>query len=218
MTLSQIKEYIKKFWNYLKQDTWHSWLVSLIILYLVIRLVFFPLMSFVTGSPLPLVIVESCSMYHHSAFDNWWDTHSSWYEAKDISKEEFSAFSYKNGLNKGDILLVLKRDNYNEGDIIIFKPNPESTSPNPIIHRIISENPFATKGDNNLAQLSANNNLYRIDETSIPTSNILGKAVLRIPLAGWLKLIWIEPFRAEAERGLCVENQNLKTSTLRLED
>ncbi len=195
-----IKESIKKFWHFLKQDTWSSWLVSLIILAVIIKLIFFPLISFTTGTQLPLVIVESCSMYHSDNFNSWWDANKEWYENKGITKEQFMKFPLKNGLNKGDILLVWGRGTYNIGDVIIF----QSTSQNPVIHRLVSIGPFATKGDHNSAQLTPANNPYGIDETNINQKQIIGKATVKIvPYLGWVKLIWFEPFKDPKERGFC---------------
>lgn len=212
MNLRDVGKLFKRFWNYLKQDTWHSWLVSIILLYLVVRLVFFPILHLATGSSMPLVIVESCSMYHGESLDSWWAGHADWYTSRNISKEEFYSYSLDNGLNKGDIIFVVKSDSYKKGDILIFGNNPGATAVNPTIHRVVSTSPLATKGDNNLVQLSKENNAYHIDETSISSDRILGRAVFRIPYAGWLKLIWFEPFRPVSERGLCTETQTFKLS------
>ena len=79
---------IKKFWNFLKKDTWQSWIVSIILIIVFIKFIFFPVLSLLTGSPLPLVVIESCSMYHESNFEEWWSKNSEWYNGKDISKQE----------------------------------------------------------------------------------------------------------------------------------
>jgi len=184
-------DYIKKIFNFLKQDTWQSWLVSIILVVIFIKLIFFPLLSLLTGSPLPLVVVESCSMYHESSFDSWWESNSGFYASRDISKQDFSGFPIKNGLNKGDIVLVLGKSKYNIGDIIIF----ESQAEHPLIHRIISISPLSTKGDHNSDQLSL--------ERNIADDAVLGKAAAKIPLLGWIKLIFFEPFRPSSQRGFC---------------
>src|SRR3989344_4854226 len=132
-----LKDLLKKFWQFLKKDTWQSWIISLILLIIIIRFLVFPGLSFITGGPLPLVIVESCSMYHNSDFESWWIREGAWYENKNITKEEFSKYPLKNGLNKGDILIVLGRTEINKGDIIIF----EAGSKYPLIHRVVSQNP-----------------------------------------------------------------------------
>src|SRR3972149_2052785 len=109
-----------KITGYLKKDTWDSWLVSLVLVFVFIKFIFFPLLSLVTGSPLPLVVVESCSMYHETNFDSWWDKNSAWYEQKGISKSDFLEYNFKNGLNKGDIILTWGYSTPKKGDIIIF--------------------------------------------------------------------------------------------------
>ncbi len=186
-----MKHPLKKFWKFLKEDTWQSWIVSIILIILFIKIIFFPGLSLLTGSSLPLVVIESCSMYHESSFEEWWNKNSAFYGLKDIEKSDFEQFNYKNGLNKGDIILVLGKDNYNIGDIIIF--NAEAKYP--LIHRIISTDPISTKGDHNFNQLNI--------EKEIPESAIIGKAGLRIPLLGWIKLIFFEPLRPASQRGFC---------------
>ncbi len=189
--MQNLKEGIKKIWKYLQKDTWDSWLVSLILVFIIIKFVFFPLLSLATGTSLPLVVVESCSMYHETSFNGWWTANSAWYDANDIAASEFKSYSMHNGLNKGDIILVWGHSNYNKGDIIIFS----APTKYPIIHRIISESPLSTKGDHNLGQLDV--------EKDIQEEVIIGKAVVKIPLLGWLKLVFFEPFKAPEQRGFC---------------
>lgn len=199
-----IKETSFKFWRFLKEDSWQSWIVSLVLIIIFIKLIFFPALTLLTGSSLPLVVVESCSLYHESSFDDWWAKNSAYYESKGINKSQFMSFQNRNGLNKGDIILVTKPRQYNLGDIIIFQPNPESTAPYPIIHRIITLDPRGTKGDHNSEQLKSGNNVNRIDETNIPDDRIIGKASVRlIPYLGWLKLIFFEPLKSKDQRGFC---------------
>ncbi len=92
-----IKESLKKFWKFLNEDTWQSWLVSLVLIVIIIKFIFFPTLSFITQTPLPLVVVESCSMYHQgnffSNFDNWFERHEVKYNAYNVAKEEFQDFS-----------------------------------------------------------------------------------------------------------------------------
>ena len=196
-------EGLKKFWAFLKEDSWKSTGVTLILLVVLIKFILFPLLSFITGSALPLVVIESCSLYHEADFDGWWGSNGAWYEYRGINKEDFSEFPYKNGLNKGDIIFVWGRGDYGLGDIIIFTPNIEANSKYPIIHRVMTENPLGTKGDHNKGQLSLDNNPRRIDETIILDSQVIGKSSLRIPLLGWVKLIFFEFSKEPEERGFC---------------
>ncbi|MDO8563401.1 MAG: hypothetical protein AABW82_05130 [Nanoarchaeota archaeon] len=186
-----VKEQAKRFYKFLKEDTWQSWIISLILIVILIKFIIFPSLSFITGAPLPLVVVESCSMYHSSGFESWWNSNGVKYEQFNIDKETFSEFSFKNGINKGDIILVYGYADYNLGDVIIFLANTK----NPIIHRKISERPTQTEGDNNPSQLDI--------EKSIPDDRLLGKAVARIPYLGWIKLIFFELSRPESQRGFC---------------
>ncbi|MAG37965.1 hypothetical protein CMI45_01080 [Candidatus Pacearchaeota archaeon] len=130
-------------------------------------------------------------MYHSTNFDSWIEQNEAYYESKSISPENFSKFPFKNGLNKGDIILLTNHKFPEIGDIMVFNADAR----HPLIHRVISLDPIATKGDNNLAQLPI--------EKSISESNVLGKSSVRIPLVGWVKLIFFEPFRSPSQRGFC---------------
>ena len=208
MLFMKLKELLKKFWHLLwKDNTWKGWVFSIIVLFIFIKLIFFPGLSLVTGTKLPLAIVESCSMYHQgnllSNFDAWWENHEPKYIPYEISKEEFKSLIFKNGFNKGDILFIVKAnpEKLKVGDVIIF----EAGAQNPIIHRIIeikkenNEYIFSTMGDNNNGQL--------VVEKEIKSSQLIGKASLKLaPYLGWVKLIFFEPVRPPQERGFCKEN------------
>ena len=182
---------LRKFWSFLKRDTWQSWLVSLILAFLFIKFIFFPVLSLIFSTPLPLVVVESCSMYHSTDFDDWWKRNEAWYEDKLIFRENFEKFSFKNGLNKGDIILVSGWGDIEIGSVIIF----ESSFRFPLIHRVIEKDPIGTKGDNNFDQLPP--------EKEISSDKIKGKAVIRVPALGWIKLIFFEATKPANQRGFC---------------
>lgn len=208
MKKEDIKEFLKKFWFIVwKDDSLKGWIISIIFLFIVIKFIFFPALNLVTGSSLPLAIVESCSMYHQgnifSDFDNWWERHESKYSNLEINKLDFREFKLKRGFNKGDILFIVgkKPEKLEVGDIIVFNAEQK----NPVIHRIINieyeneEYTFSTFGDNNNGQLSF--------EKSITSEEIVGKAVFRVvPYLGWGKLIFFEGKRPASERGFCEEN------------
>ena len=198
----------KKFWFMLwKDDSLKGWIFSIIFLFIFIKFIFFPILSLVTGTSLPLAIVESCSMYHKgnflSDYNNWWQEHETKYLEYDIEKDEFENFKFKNGFNKGDILFIIKAkpEKLKIGDIIIFSAEQK----NPIIHRIIKienqngEYIFSTIGDNNNAQLSF--------EKNIKEEQLIGKTIFKIsPYIGWGKLIFFEGSKPASERGFCREN------------
>ncbi|MEM4259567.1 MAG: hypothetical protein QXS38_02305 [Candidatus Pacearchaeota archaeon] len=187
----KIKEISRKIVDYLKKDTWDSWLISLILVFLFIKFIFFPLLSLITGTSLPLVVVESCSMYHDGNFDDWWFKNAAWYEENNISKLDFANYPFKNGLNKGDIIITWGYSPYRKGDIIIFS----APTKYPLIHRMISDKTISTKGDHNPGQLEV--------EKTIPNEKVIGKAIARIPALGWIKLIFFEPFKQNGQRGFC---------------
>ena len=206
------KKGIKNYWNKLwfllwKDDSFKGWLFSVIVIFVFIKFVFFPILSIVTGTALPLAIVESCSMYHKgnlfSNNDEWFDRHENKYSKFEINKENFKKFWFKKGLNKGDILFVIgtKAENVKLGDVIIFN----AAQANPIIHRIINiekdgkEIYFSTVGDNNNGQLQF--------EKRINSNQIVGKPIWKFaPYVGWIKLIFFENARSPSEKGFCEEN------------
>ena len=216
---SKIKNYWKKFWFLLwKDDSPKGWIFSIIFLFIFIKFIFFPGLSLVTGTSLPLAIVESCSMYHEgnllSNYDDWWETHKTKYS--EIEQNEFKNFKFKNGFNKGDILFIIgtKPEKLKIGDTIIFSSGTKQT---PIIHRIIKikktnqEYIFSTIGDNNQRSFSIDMSTYenpsRIDEINIKENQIIGKAVFKLaPYAGWGKLIFFEFKQPESNKGFCEGN------------
>ncbi len=204
----KVKEYWKKFWFLLwKDNSIKGWIFSIIFLFLFIKLIFFPGLSLITGTSLPLAIVESCSMYHQgnlfSNFDAWYERHDEKYSKFIINKLDFQEFPFKKGFNKGDILFIVgtSPEKLKQGDVIVFYGNQK----NPIIHRIINIEEqngtriFSTLGDNNNGQLPS--------EMQIKEDQIIGRAVFRLaPYLGWGKLIFFEFARPPSEKGLCNEN------------
>ncbi len=208
MKKSDVKKFLKKFWFIVwKDDSFKGWIISLVFLFVIIKLIFFPLLSLTTGTALPLVIVESCSMYHEgnlfSNFNNWWETHDMKYFQLKLTEKDWKEFSFKKGFNKGDILFITgsKPEKIELGDVIIFNANYR----NPVIHRVISieqegeEYIFSTVGDNNNGQIEF--------EKRISEDQVVGKATANIaPYLGWIKLIFFEKMRSPSERGFCEEN------------
>jgi signal peptidase I len=189
------KNILRKFWDFLKEDSWPSLLVFLIISIIFIKFIFFPALSFITGTPLPLVIVESCSMYHHEkGFEKIFDE-SKIYEDYEINLDNTKNWDFQEGLNKGDVIFVIGPNNLKKGDVIIF----EGGESHPIIHRLIKDKePYSTKGDN------YKTNPYQLtNEKEISEDQLIGKAVFRIPYLGWIKLIFFEHQRNPNERGFC---------------
>lgn len=208
----------QKFWYLLwKDQSLKGWLIAVIVLFVVVKFVFFPALNFVSGSSHTLSIVESCSMYHKPTAlfffnsNKWWETHQDKYSEYEITKKDFEKYQLMNGFNKGDILFTIKAkpEKLKIGDVILF----DAGKNNPVIHRIIkikqqdSEYIFTTIGDNNDKSFTPNNNPYNIDEINIKQDQLVGRALIRIvPYGGWAKLIFYDWKKPADERGLCEEN------------
>jgi len=209
MEKNQLKTYLRKTWDFIwnSNSVW-SWLVNIILAFIIIKFIIYPLLGLILATSHPIVAVVSESMEHDARFDQWWLANSQWYQEKGISKEVFETFPYKNGFNKGDIMILYgkKPSKISIGDILVF----ESRQPNPIIHRVVkkwSENSqyhFQTKGDNNqdsiqnyvnrLGQPTAQSplSIEVLDETDIKEDEIIGVGIMKVPYLGWIKIIFTD--------------------------
>ncbi|MBU1198333.1 MAG: signal peptidase I [Nanoarchaeota archaeon] len=182
------KTWYGKIWYFL----WHdnstiSWIINIILAYLIIKFIIFPGIGLLFGTSTPVVSVISSSMEHNEQFDQWWAENEEYYSSLNITKADFEEFPFKNGFSKGDVIVLFGKnpEDIIIGDVIVFK----SRTPEPYIHRVIkkeytSEFVFQTKGDNNNAPLRNS----EIDETKILENQILGRAALRIPWLGYIKI------------------------------
>ena len=185
------KEGLSKTWKFLwKEDSLSSWLVNLVLAFVIVKFVIYPLLGLLFGTSHPIVAVVSSSMEHPNGFDEWWRSNSDWYEAYGFSKTDTKKWPFRNGFNKGDIM-ILKGKNVKyikNGDVIVFRGN----SNDPIIHRVVkkdidnSEYLFQTKGDNNPDSFEG------LGETDITEDKIIGIAVFRIPYLGWVKILFVD--------------------------
>jgi signal peptidase I len=192
--MKERKNYAKIFWNFLQKDTWPSFATTLILAFIIIKFVFFPLLSLITGTALPLVIVESCSMYHQEyGFEKIFES-SNLYDQNNIGLGETNLWDFPNGFNKGDVIFIIGVKEPKIGDVLVF--NAGST--HPLIHRVISEEPIGTKGDNRIT-----NSAQLPTERNISKDQLIGKALFKIPAIGWIKLIFFEFGRPTHQRGIC---------------
>jgi len=195
--MMELKEYWKKFWKFLNEDSWPSFLVTLVIALIVIKFIFFPFLSFLTGTTLPLVIVESCSMHHYEKGFAMIFT-SPVYEGYGIYLNDTGDWDFQSGFSKGDVIFVVGPDNIKIGDVIIFNAGMQYQYP--LIHRVVSieDGVYSTKGDN----YKTNSNQLP-DEKEIKKDQIIGKALFRIPAIGWLKLVFFDFGKPYNNRGFC---------------
>jgi len=199
--MEKIGDYWKKSVAFLKKDSWPSFAVTLILAFVIIKFIFFPGLSLITGTSLPLVIVESCSMYHSEGLEEVLDNNV--YDKWGIDLASAVNWDFKRGMSKGDVIFVVGTKNIEVGDVIIFTSRG-SSQPYPIIHRVVTAgDTYSTKGDHNTAQLTASNNRHKTDETNISEDEIIGKALFKVPFVGWAKLIFFEGKQPSDNKGLC---------------
>jgi len=186
----KLKKYWEKFWFFVwKDDSFKGWIISILFIFIVIKFIFFPLLSLATGTSLPLAIVESCSMYHEgnylSKFDDWWTTHEDNYESLGIDKTTIENAIFTKGFNKGDILFIVgaKPENIKIGDVIIYQAIQKD-----VIHRVVA---IKKDGDNYIFSTMGDNvGHIQSFETAINENQLVGKAKIKlIPYIGWIKLI-----------------------------
>ncbi len=182
-----------KVWYFIWYDnsTW-SWIVNIILLYIIIKFLIYPGVGLIFGTNFPIVAVVSNSMEHNGmSFDEWWIDNEDTYLALNITQPDFETYPFKNGFNRGDIMFLIgkKPDDILIGDVIVF----QSKKPYPIIHRVIKKEyksiwVFETKGDNNEAQVRDD----ELDEARVLEKQIIGKATLDIPYLGYIKIWFVD--------------------------
>lgn len=201
-----LKTKLKKVWDFIwYEDSIASWVVNILLAFILIKFIIYPLLGLLLGTSLPIVAVVSESMEHTSSFEDWWNspaycqyqicTQKEFYESKNITEEKFKKFIFENGFNKGDIIILYRAnsDKLKVGDVITFNSLDKNTYP--IIHRIIEINQinttyiYQTKGDNNARQIFVEGHL---DEYNIKENDLVGKGILKIPYLGYVKLIFTD--------------------------
>lgn len=212
-----IKHYLKRFWKFFwYEDSVLSWIVNVVIAFVAIRYMVYPLLGLVLGTSYPIVAVISESMQHNlhnemicgqqfdefkESLDSYWNTCGKWYEERNITKAQFANFKFNQGFNKGDVI-ILWRANHNNiklGDILIFQSNRLQ----PIIHRVVKISTegdviyYQTKGDHNSNSITG-----EYGETAITQNRILGKGLVRIPYLGWIKIVFVQLL---AQFGIVIE-------------
>lgn len=186
--MADIKETAKRFWEFLWYDdsVW-SWLVNVILAFFLIKFLVYPGLGLLLGTGFPIVAVVSSSMEHPSSFDSWWDSQHEFYDQHNITKEQFRDYRFRNGFNKGDVMVLVgkKAEDIRVGDVIVF----DIGRSDPIIHRTVEIRTvdgkyyFHTKGDHNSGSLN--------EEVNTPEDKLYGKAAIRIPFLGWVKIIFV---------------------------
>lgn len=190
------KSALRKIWHFIwEDDSFWSWIVNVILAFVLIKYVVYPVLGVTLATTHPVVAVVSESMEHDSNFNKWWNNAGTWYVPNGIQKEDFEKFPLKNGFNKGDIMVLrgLKPEKVEVGDVIVFW----GTKRDPIIHRVVKtwqesgKFHYQTKGDNYKTNPTSIRN-PTLDETNISEEQVIGHAVVRIPLLGYIKIGFVE--------------------------
>lgn len=186
-----LKETPRKFWHIVwEEDSLLSWILNIGLAFLLMKFVIYPALGLALSTSHPVVAVISASMEHSTPeFDEWYAGQKDFYTAYNISKEAFSNFPLTGGINTGDIIVLTgaATERIEVGDVIVFT----RSGPEPIIHRAVrkwkhgNESYFETKGDNNAGVSSMDQDIHE--------DSVLGKAVFRIPVLGYVK-IWFTRF------------------------
>ena len=202
--MAEWKKTLKQIWNFVWNDDgiW-SWLVNIVLAFILIKFLVYPGLAFLLGTTHPVVAVVSESMEHNANFDDWWDKANgryivnnqvveNWYINIGIKKEDFIGFPLKNGFNKGDIMVLHGKTpkDIKIGDVTVYW----SARKVPIIHRVVKkwqENGvyyFQTKGDNNHISIKDPS----LDETRISQDKVIGNAVFKVPFLGYIKIWFVD--------------------------
>jgi signal peptidase I len=206
MDWKDIKKGLKQFWNFIwNEDSVWSWMVNILLAFIIIKFLIYPGIGLILGTNLPVVAVISESMQHDGQFDKWWAspatceytinstttytncTQERWYADKGITKEEFLQYNLHNGFNKGDIIVLkgVTFENLKVGDILVY----QSKLSYPVIHRVVVKNDLIeTKGDHNYRQIID----ARLNEKYIMKDQIIGKAWIKVPYLGYVKIIFAQ--------------------------
>lgn len=184
------QSFFKNIWHFLwYEDSLLSWIVNLLLAFVLVKFVIYPGVGLLLGTSYPIVAVVSGSMEHDGQrFATWWENNK-WYAEQGISQEEFRSFPFHNGFNKGDIMVLkgVEPKAIKAGDVVVYE---SSRHANPIIHRVVKITEdngkyfFVTKGDHN--------NAPDRDLVSEEQIRRTGKAIVRLPLLGWIKIGFVE--------------------------
>ena len=213
---------LKKFWNWLwNSDSWFSYVIFLILVFIIIKFIFLPGLGLIFGTSLPMAIVESSSMDHHSleyclkaeqytkdgrlfvqctqwSIENYDICGKKFLESKYLNFDEYWQTCgnwYENkSISKEQFSNFKFKNGFRKGDIIIIFGKKAINVGDVIIFDAGRNNPLIHRiiSQSPLQTKGDHNNEQLTEEKSINSDQIVGVAVARIPYLGWLKLYFVE--------------------------
>src|SRR3989338_5715499 len=95
--LRTLKKGWKKAWHFLwEDDSLLSWAANVIVAFVLIKFVVYPVLGLLLSTSYPVVAVVSGSMEHKEGFGEYWANTGSYYESMGITKQEFSDYRMRN--------------------------------------------------------------------------------------------------------------------------
>ena len=118
----EFKKLLKKTWYFIwEDDSIWSWIVNIILAFVLIKFIVYPGLGFILSTSHPVVAVVSESMEHNMEFDEWWEKNKDWYIENGINKEYFRfLYSWYNFTAK---IKSFKRFNNSNKHITILASN-----------------------------------------------------------------------------------------------
>ena len=213
---------LKKIWKWLwESDSWWSYLVFLILVFIIIKLIFLPGLGLIFGTSLPLAIVESSSMDHNSLeyclkaeyyvqngktytqCTEWSNNDYDICGKKFLEEKFFDIDNYWQTCGKWyedrnitqEQFEKFKFENgFRKGDIIIIFGKKDFQIGDVIIFDAGRNNPIIHRviSQSPLQTKGDHNGDQLTEEKSINNNQIVGVAWGRIPYLGWAKLFVVE--------------------------
>jgi len=212
---------LKKTWHFLWEDnSFWSWAVNIILAYILIKFIFYPVIGLTLDSTYPAVGVISCSMEHKP--DNCWvDCYN---RGGDLSNcrqipltmcgniyndgttldldgfwQECGGWYEKQGITQDQFKSFDYPDGFNLGDIFIVSGRSEIEVGDVIVFDYTGErNPIihrvvgiTEEDDQTYYRTKGDHNSDSSGfEQKINKDRVFGKAIVKVPILGWVK-IWM---------------------------
>jgi signal peptidase I len=221
-----MKANLKNAWNFFwHSDSVWSWIANIIVAFLLIRFIIYPILGLVLGTGFPIVAVISESMehgtspvciekenglcikysdqYYQLCGDQFTDFKNSFNNYWEICGEWYE----NNQISKEQFQNFPFKSGFDKGDVIIlWRANSKNLetgdilvfqgkAPQPIIHRVVK---IWQEDEKYFYQTKGDHNpdsYPEILEDKIGEERVLGKGLFKIPYLGWIKILFVDAVR-----------------------